>query len=211
MTDTVVLTSPLGAAVEVVLDGLVAESIRRYGANRPGGPRAEVDRYPAAVFMAPLGGFLLLRRDGLPIAGGAFMSHDDDTAELKRIWTHPGFRRQGLARRIVAALEDHAGALGYTRAYLTTGFRQPEAVALYRACGYRPLFEVDADPALYRALPFEKFIGRRAGEPSRSPVRPPAASPEEASALMARIKAEQEARILARLAARAPSVEAVPA
>jgi hypothetical protein len=92
-----------------------------------------------------------------------------------------------------------AAALGYSRAYLTTGFRQPEATALYLKLGYRPLFDVSADPALYRSLPFEKGIGTAAGRAGTSPVKPPAKSLEEATARVAVVKQEQEARIMARL------------
>jgi hypothetical protein len=129
------------------------------------------------------------------------MSHDDETVELKRIWTRDDLRRQGLARRIVQALEEAAADLGYTRAYLTTGFRQPEATKLYLSLGYRPLFDVAVDPALYRSLPFEKHIGAKAGTAGQTPVHPPAASLEEATARVAVVKAQQEARIAARLAA----------
>lgn len=199
----VVRSSPLADPAQPLIDGLAAESARRYGANRPGGVRAEIDRYPAAAFAPPLGDFLLLVRDGETVAGGAYMSHDDETAELKRIWTRDDLRRQGLARRAVAALEESAEAAGYTRLYLTTGYRQPEAVALYLSLGYRPLFDVEADPALYRSMPFEKHIGARAGEPGSATPRRPATTFEEASAEVAAIKAAQEKKILARLAARA--------
>lgn len=201
MVDVIVSSSLLDPAARPLLDGLADEYDRRYGAvPRPGGANSEILRYPAEAFSPPLGDFLLLQRDGETIAGGAFMSHDDETAELKRIWTHPGLRRQGLARRIVLALEESAGQQGYTRAYLSTGFRQPEAVALYVSLGYRPLFDPAADPALYRSLPFEKHIGEKLGQPGTTPAYPPAASFEDATARVTELKAGQEASILARLA-----------
>lgn len=202
MPDLIVRSSPLDPRAEVLLEGLIAEYDGRYGFNsRPGGARSEILRYPAEAFAPPLGGFLLLRRGDETIAGGAFMSHDDETAELKRIWTRDDLRRQGLARRIVLALEEAAADLGYTRAYLTTGFRQPEATSLYLSLGYRPLFDVSADPTLYRSLPFEKHIGAKAGVASSTPAYPPAASLEEATARVGPVKAAQEARIATRLSA----------
>lgn len=199
---TIVPSSPFAPEAQPLLEALVHEYDGRYGttAHRPGGARAEIDRYPARAFEPPLGNFLLLRRGNETIGGGAFMSHDDETVEIKRIWTRDDVRRQGLARRIMVALEENAAALGYTRAYLTTGFRQPEAVGLYLSIGYRPLFEVDANPELYRSLPFEKFIGARAGEIGTTPVPPPAASFEEATARVNIIKAAQAENIAARLA-----------
>lgn len=202
MPDLIVRSSPLDPKAEALLEGLIAEYDDRYGFNsRPGGARSEILRYPAEAFAPPLGNFLLLRRGDETIAGGAFMSHDDETAELKRIWTRDDLRRQGLARRIVLALEEAAAELGYTRAYLTTGFRQPEATSLYLSLGYRPLFDVTADPKLYRSLPFEKHIGAKAGVAASTPAYPPAASLEEATARVGIVKAAQEARIAARLAA----------
>src|SRR3569833_161414 len=120
MPDLIVRTSPLDPRAEILVEGLIADYAGRYGANsRPGGARSELMRYPAEAFAPPLGEFILLRRGDETIAGGAFMSHDDETVELKRIWMCLDMRRQGLARRIVAALEDAAAALGYVRAYLT--------------------------------------------------------------------------------------------
>ncbi|SFM35816.1 GNAT family N-acetyltransferase [Methylobacterium pseudosasicola] len=203
MAGVIIRSSPLEAAAQPLLEALVAEYDSRYGtAGRPGGAWSEILRYPAEVYQPPLGDFLLIVRDGETIAGGAFMSHDDETVELKRIWTRADLRRQGLAQRVVAALEAHAGRLGYTRAYLTTGFRQPEATALYRRLGYRPLFDTAADPTLYRSLPFEKPIGARAGQAGTSPVYPPAASFEAATARVLALKEVQERKVLDRLASR---------
>jgi predicted GNAT family acetyltransferase len=42
---------------------------------------------------------------GRPVTGGAFRRYDDDTAELKRIWTDSGHRRRGYATALPAALE----------------------------------------------------------------------------------------------------------
>ncbi len=80
--------------------------------------------------------------DGQPVTGGgAFCRFDDDTAELKRIWTDSGHRRRGHAATLLAALEDEIARRGYRRIYLTTGNRQPEAEALYESTGYRRLDE----------------------------------------------------------------------
>ncbi|MGY2046861.1 GNAT family N-acetyltransferase [Methylobacterium sp. JK268] len=200
MADLVLRSSPAESAAQPLLDGLVAEYDGRYGADRPGGARAEILRYPAEAYRPPLGDFLLLLRGGETVAGGAFMSHDDETVELKRIWTRADLRRQGLARRIVLALETSAADLGYTRVYLTTGFRQPEATALYLSLGYRPLFDPAVDPVLYRSLPFEKPIGAGAASRAASPAYAPAASFAAATERVTALKAEQERRILDRLA-----------
>lgn len=187
MTDHIVQSSPLAPEAQPLVEDLIREYDRRYGTRfNPEGARAELFRYPPADFQPPNGNFLLLRRDGATIGGGAFMRFDDRTAEFKRIWTDTALRRQGLARKIVLALEENAADQGYTRVYLTTGFRQPEAVALYLGLGYRPLFDPNLDPELYLALPFEKHIGAELGRPGTSPLKVPGEFPPELAQAAAR-------------------------
>ncbi|MFG2873146.1 GNAT family N-acetyltransferase [Streptomyces sp. NPDC048338] len=135
-----------------LLDELAYEYNSRYGSAD------DLDRYPPEEFAAPRGAFLLLLEQGRPVAGGAYRRYDDGTAELKRIWTHSAHRRRGLARRVLTVLEREAADAGYTRIFLTTGPRQPEAKGLYLAAGYRPLFDVSADPESIGPLPFEKHL-----------------------------------------------------
>jgi GNAT superfamily N-acetyltransferase len=112
----------------------------------------------AAEFGLPCGGVALVVEDGLAVAGGAFRRFDEHTAELKRIWTRANHRRRGLARLLLGELECVIGERGYTRIYLTTGPRQPEAKALYLAAGYRPLYDPHLDPEVIGAHPFEKTL-----------------------------------------------------
>jgi polar amino acid transport system permease protein len=146
-TDRFVYVSPDDAIAEPLLRELEQEYDSRYGEFFGEKASAEIRRYPAVAFSAEQGGaFVLLLRDGVPIAGGAYKKFDEGTAELKRIWTSSAHRRQGLARRVVAELEQEAVRRGYTRAYLTTGPRQPEAKHLYFQTGYTPLFDTTLDP-----------------------------------------------------------------
>lgn len=190
MPDTFLITSPLDPRAQPLVEDLIREYDERYGTLfSTGGARDEVFRYPPEAFAAPEGLFLILQRDGETIGGGAFMRYDATTAEFKRIWTRSDLRRQGLARRIVVALEDYAATFGYTRVYLTTGFRQPEAKGLYVGLGYRTLFDPDLPPELYATLPFEKHIGALAGQAGTAPVKQPAASHEAAVAALVAQKA----------------------
>lgn len=149
------LARPLFDGLEQEYDSRYADVRRRIG----GSAREELQRYPAQAFAAPVGAFVLLLREGVAISGGAFMPHRDaDTAEFKRIWTLPGLRRQGIARRVLQELEDQAARQGYRRVFLTTGFRQPEAVGLYLSHGYTALFDLQADPEAVAHLPFEKHL-----------------------------------------------------
>jgi GNAT superfamily N-acetyltransferase len=167
--DRIVASSPNDPLARPLLDALVREYSGRYhdvAGLAPDFAEQEVyHRYPAEAFEPPHGSFVLLLRDGVPIAGGGFMRHDEPgTAEVKRMWTSDAHRRQGLARRVLEALEARALALGYRRIYLTTGFRQPEAAALYYRHGYTGLYDPAEDQAQRLTLPFEKQIAAAAAE-----------------------------------------------
>jgi len=148
-------TDPLA---EPLLEDLEREYDARYGSFFGEPASVELRRYPPEHFEAPAGAFLLLLRDGESVAGGAFKRYDERTAELKRIWTHPLHRGKGLARRIVAELEAEALRRGYSRVYLTTGPRQPEARSLYLATGYTPLYDTELSAEEVGIHPFEKVL-----------------------------------------------------
>ncbi|RRH70087.1 GNAT family N-acetyltransferase [Falsigemmobacter faecalis] len=194
--DRIFVTSPDDPRAKPLVEDLIREYDSRYGTLFSSeGARAELYRYPAAAFTeGQRGAFLLMERAGRVIAGGAFMFYDAGTAELKRVWADPAFRRQGLAKRVVEALERAAEAQGYTRVYLTTGFRQPEARELYLSLGYRPLFDPTIPGELYATLPFEKHIGALRGVTPNSPLRAPAATPEAAAAAASARKAQTASR-----------------
>jgi GNAT superfamily N-acetyltransferase len=142
-----------------LLDELAVEYSSRYGGD-PAVRSADLKGYPAEEFSPPSGALIVGLIANVPVAGGAFRRYDSTTAELKRIWTSSGYRRRGLGMLVVAELERIAADAGYTRIYLTTGWSQPEAVALYLSAGYTALY----DPALpareVGPHPFEKYLVR---------------------------------------------------
>ena len=144
---------------------MMAELLHEYVSRYGPAARQRMERFPHHELTPPHGRLMVLLRDGTAVAGGAFRRYDDQTAELKRIWTHSSYRRQGLARKVLDVLEDEAVRLGYRRLYLTTGPRQPEARGLYLAAGFTPLFDVTVPPV--GPLPFERAL--KAVAP---PVRP---------------------------------------
>ncbi|MGB3486336.1 MAG: GNAT family N-acetyltransferase [Mycobacterium sp.] len=146
---------PLAAPL---LDELSVEYRNRYG-DDIGGEYRDLRAYPPEEFEPPHGTLVIALIDGSPVAGGAFRRHGSTTAELKRIWTAATHRRQGHGRRVVAELERLAAQYGYTRVYLMTGPRQPEAVALYRAMGYTPLYDLALPAETVGAHTFEKQLG----------------------------------------------------
>lgn len=149
-------SDPLAAPL---LQDLEREYDARYGVAVFGEPAiVEITRYPVEAFAAPSGAFLVLLHHGVPISGGAFMRYDERTAEFKRIWTRSDHRGQGLAKVVLRELEARARVLGYERVYLTTGPRQPEAVALYLGSGYTALYDPAIPAEEIGAHPFEKDL-----------------------------------------------------
>jgi len=119
--------------VAPLLAGLAAEYEQRYG------PGDEMALAHPDEFDPPTGAFVVLLDDGQTVAGGGIRRRQHDTCEVKRMWTSPGYRRRGLASTVLAALEDVARRLGYTRVQLETGPSQPEAIAMYGHLGYRAI------------------------------------------------------------------------
>jgi GNAT superfamily N-acetyltransferase len=134
-----------------------AEYVARYG---------EEDLTPVdpAMFEAPRGAFFVAYRDDEPVATGAWRLRDDvevfgttNTAEIKRMYVAPRARGLGLARRMLARLEDTAVRAGARAMILETGTAQPEAMALYESAGYAPVESF----GFYREAPDNRCYGVR--------------------------------------------------
>ena len=154
---------PLDApAARPLVAELDADLARRYDDDTP-------ILAPPDEFLPPGGLFVLATVDGKPMACAGFRRVDDATAELKRMYVRPAARGKGLARRLLAHLEQQAVQTGYTELWLETGLEQPEAIALYISAGYRPIppfgqFSSEPDQRCYAK-------SLRAGTPSnRAPL-----------------------------------------
>lgn len=106
---------------------------------------------------APPGGVFLIARDtagGHALACGGWRSAGPCSAEIKRMYTVPGARGQGIGRFLLRALEQNAGNHGRYRVILETGYRNHAALRLYEACGYSaiPSYAAGRDPAVNRAM-----------------------------------------------------------
>lgn len=102
--------------------------------------------------------FFMLRLGDEPAGCGGLKFYGREYAEIKRMYVRPGFRGQGLARRMLARLEAHAADAGVSVLRLETGIHQPEAKGLYEALGYRtrpPFGAYKEDPL---SLFFEKNL-----------------------------------------------------
>ncbi|MET6989862.1 GNAT family N-acetyltransferase [Sediminicola arcticus] len=80
---------------------------------------------------------LLVYEEGFPIACGAIKELEPNVMEVKRMYVTPQKRGEGIASKVLSALESWSRDLGYQKCVLETGKRQPEAIALYAKNGYR--------------------------------------------------------------------------
>lgn len=165
------------AALRLVTD-LTADLTRRYAeedepplcslppaehAARRAAEAEEEAAYAAELVPAdvapPCGAFLVAYLDGAAVGCGGVRRHEEGVGEIKRLWVHPAARGRGVARALVAQLEDEALRLGYEALVLETGLRQPEAIRLYESLGYgrRPLY------GRYQDSPLSVCLGRDLG------------------------------------------------
>ncbi len=122
--------------------------------------------------LVPPNGLLLVATlAGEPVACGVLRHHDlrdgvPGWSEIKRLWVSPSVRGAGLGRRLLAALERRAASAGAPVARLDTNRVLTEAVAMYRAEGYREISSFNDNP--YAHHWFEKRLtpaaGRRRGQ-----------------------------------------------
>jgi DNA-binding MarR family transcriptional regulator/GNAT superfamily N-acetyltransferase len=115
----------------------------------------------AADMVPPRGTFLLAWSDGVPVGCVGLKGDGGELAEVKRLWVATTARGQGLARRLMTAVEDAARDLGVRVLRLDTNSALPEAIALYRTTGWTEIPRFNDDP--YPDVFFEKVL------PSRRP------------------------------------------
>lgn len=104
----------------------------------------------------PGGIFLVARIDGEPVGCGGFCRFDSERAEVKRMWTAPGARGLGIARRILRELERRAAEAGYSAIRLDTNRALGPAIAFYRSEGYAEIPRYSDNP--YADYWFEKTL-----------------------------------------------------
>ena len=145
------------------LDAYFAELDARFdGGFDPG--RANPD---AASDLVPPNGLLLVATlGGEPVGCGLVRHHDlrvgvPSWSEIKRLWVSPTVRGIGLGRRLLEALERRAAAAGAPVARLDTNRLLTEAIAMYRAHGYREIPRFNDNP--YAHHWFEKKLVETGG------------------------------------------------
>lgn len=96
--------------------------------------------------------------NNMPVACGAIKEFDANAMEVKRMFVSPGHRNKGMASRVLAELEKWANELSSTRCVLETGKRQPEAIALYKKCGYQVIPNYGQYIGKDNSVCFEKLL-----------------------------------------------------
>lgn len=138
-----------GAAMVTAMAAEMRELYWDVGAL-PGGLDLDAPDMPKAgpaELGPPFGTFLVgYTAEGVAVCGGGLKRLPDGACEIKRMYVVPAARGQGVARALLAALEDAARGLGYAIARLDTGDRQAHAQRMYEAQGYRPVANFNDNP-----------------------------------------------------------------
>jgi DNA-binding MarR family transcriptional regulator/GNAT superfamily N-acetyltransferase len=121
--------------------------------------RASGNKLSDAEMTPPAGFFLVARSDEKPIGCAALVRLDDRTAEIKRMWTAPSARGQGVARRLLGELDKIAKEAGFKKLRLDTNRALTEAQALYRRQGFVETARYNDNP--YADFWFEKNLAAR--------------------------------------------------
>jgi DNA-binding MarR family transcriptional regulator/GNAT superfamily N-acetyltransferase len=108
------------------------------------------------VFRAPSGLFLVAYLRGEPIGCGGLKFHDDQPADLKRMWVATTARGLGVGRRLLTELEERARDHGASVVRLETNRSLTEAQSLYRSTGYIEIASFNDEP--YAHHWFEKYL-----------------------------------------------------
>ena len=101
---------------------------------------------------------LVVYQNHNPVGCGAIKQFEPDTMEVKRMFTFPEFRGQGIATKILLELEKWAKELGYKKCVLETGKRQLEAIQLYTKNGYKTIPNYGPYTNVENSICFEKYL-----------------------------------------------------
>jgi GNAT superfamily N-acetyltransferase len=113
----------------------------------------------AADYRPPSGVFLLaLGDEGVVIGCAGLRGLSDGTGEVKRMWVATPARGHGVGGQLLAAVEEQARRLGYSRLLLDTNGALTAAMRLYAQNGYAAIERYNDNPDATHF--FGKDLGR---------------------------------------------------
>ncbi|MBP2558790.1 putative acetyltransferase [Neorhizobium galegae] len=150
MTVTIAIEPPRQAGVLKLLELSDAYAASLY-------PTESNHMVDAATLEGP-GVSFFVARDGDTILGcGALVEAGDGIGEIKRMFVDEAARGLKLGRRLMDAILQRGGELNLAAIRLETGIHQPQAIGLYRACGFSEIGPFSN----YRADPLSIFMEKR--------------------------------------------------
>lgn len=102
--------------------------------------------------------------DDKAVACGAWKRLEGGVAELKRLYVLPEYRRRGVARSMIAALEADAARRGIKRMILETAVDTTDSHKLYLSAGYLPREYYGSPAGEENCLCFYKELGNKSFE-----------------------------------------------
>ncbi|HLZ82445.1 MAG TPA: GNAT family N-acetyltransferase [Caulobacteraceae bacterium] len=140
-TETIMMTGPVAGLGDpaVILGDVVEPDFAAVFAATAHGPGDARERLETLERVPRPRAFARLYAEGSPAAIGAGAA-EGDWAGVFAMRTDPRFRRQGLARRILASLMAFAAGAGANRAWLQVEAVNTGAIALYQAAGFREAY-----------------------------------------------------------------------
>lgn len=119
---------------------------------------------PKDDLIPPKGYIVVALKGDQPVGCGILRLKDENTGEIKRMWTSADVRRRGVGRMILRKLEDLALEAGLTTLHLETNENAIEARGLYDAEGYKSVEPFNDE--YYANFWYEKKFA--AAQPSQS-------------------------------------------
>jgi GNAT superfamily N-acetyltransferase len=103
---------------------------------------------------------VLAYSENTPVGCGAMKAYDAVTMEIKRMFVPAEMRGKGIAVAVLTELENWSRELGYQKCILETGKQMPEAIALYKKCGYHIIPNYGQYVNVESSVCFEKRVDK---------------------------------------------------
>lgn len=101
---------------------------------------------------------IVIFEDETAVACGSIKAFDEQSMEIKRMFTLPEMRGKGIASKILNQLENWTKELGFSKTILETGIKQTEAIALYEKCGYKIIPNYGQYSGIENSVCYEKSL-----------------------------------------------------